>query len=97
WDNTLLIFLTDNGAQQVRYNAGLRGRKGTIYEGGIRVPAFFQWPAKVPGGRTIDRIAAHIDLVPTILNAAGVAPDPEAALDGISLVPLLTGHAAVTG
>jgi arylsulfatase A-like enzyme len=88
-NNTLVIFLTDNGAQQVRYNAGLRGRKGTTYEGGIRVPAFFQWPARVAGQRTIDRIAAHIDLWPTLLDACGVEPGTGPAVDGTSLLPLL--------
>jgi arylsulfatase A len=71
-DDTLLIFLTDNGPQQRRFNAGLRGRKGTTYEGGIRVPCFVQWPAKWKGGRRIDQIAAHIDLLPTVLEACGV-------------------------
>jgi arylsulfatase A-like enzyme len=89
--NTLVVFLTDNGAQQARYNAGLRGRKGTTYEGGIRVPAFFQWPARVAGKRTIDRIAAHIDLFPTLLDACGVPDTARAKVDGTSLLPLLNG------
>ena len=93
-ENTLVIFLTDNGAQQARFNAGLRGRKGTIYEGGIRVPAFFQWPARIAGQRTLDRIAAHIDLHPTLLEACGVSADGGPALDGASLLPLLTGKTA---
>ena len=69
--NTILIFLTDNGPQQKRYNAGMRGLKGTVYEGGIRVPCFVRWPAVVKPGSRIDHIAAHIDLLPTILDACG--------------------------
>ena len=92
--NTLVVFLTDNGAQQPRYNAGLRGRKGTTYEGGIHVPAFFQWPARAAGQRTLDRIAAHIDLLPTVLEACGVALENRHSIDGISLLPLLTGTAS---
>ncbi len=89
-ENTLFIFLTDNGPQQKRYNAGMRGLKGTVYQGGIRVPCFVQWPAKVKPGLMIDRIAAHIDLFPTILAACGVKA-PKVALDGRSLLPLLSG------
>ena len=66
--NTLVIFLTDNGPQQVRYVSGLRGRKGTVYDGGIRVPCFLRWPGVLKPGEQIDRIAAHIDLTPTVSN-----------------------------
>lgn len=89
-DNTLVIFLTDNGAQQERFNAGLRARKSWVYEGGIRVPCFMQWPARIAGGRQIDRVAAHIDILPTLLSAAGVSPPESLQLDGQSLLPLLT-------
>jgi len=96
-DNTIVIFLTDNGPQgfkkKVRYNAGLRGAKGTVYEGGIRVPCFVRWPARLEAGKTIDRIAAHIDMVPTLLEACA-APVPDGvALDGRNLMPLLNGEA----
>jgi arylsulfatase A-like enzyme len=87
--NTLVIFLTDNGAQQMRFSAGLRGRKGTTYEGGIHVPAFFQWPARIAGKRVIDRIAAHIDMWPTVLEACGVDRGDGPSVDGTSLMPLL--------
>lgn len=98
--NTLLIFLTDNGPQQNRFNAGLRGRKSHTYEGGIRVPFFVQWPARCSGGRVIDRVAAHIDLLPTILDAATGSSATKVSsndgrsrsIDGVSLVPLLTGN-----
>lgn len=92
--NTILIFLTDNGPQQRRYNAGMRGLKGTVYQGGIRVPFFLRWPKRVAAGSQVDRIAAHIDVVPTLLEACGVTPQAEVRLprhqfDGRSLLPLL--------
>lgn len=90
-ENTILIFLTDNGPQQKRYNAAMRGLKGTVYQGGIRVPCFLQWPAQVKPGLKIDRIAAHIDLFPTILAACAVKA-PKVAIDGRSLLPLLTNN-----
>ena len=96
-ENTLVVFLTDNGAQQARYNAGLRGRKGTVYEGGIHVPGFFQWPSRVPGQRSIDRIAAHIDLFPTILEACAAPLGDGPPIDGMSLLPLLTGKTPADG
>lgn len=90
-ENTIVIFTTDNGPAHPRYTSGLRGQKGTVYEGGIRVPFFVRWPGRLTGGREIDRIAAHIDVVPTLLEAAGVAAPGGLALDGRSLVPLLEG------
>lgn len=92
-ENTLVIFLTDNGPQQERYTGGLRARKSFTYEGGIRVPCIVQWPVKLTGERTIDRIAAHIDLLPTLLAACGVQPLASPKIDGMSLLPLLTGQA----
>ena len=87
-DDTIVIFLTDNGPQQVRYNSGLRGRKGMVYEGGVRVPCFIRWPARLKGNRDIDPIAAHIDIVPTILEACGARKPAEVNFDGKSLMPL---------
>ena len=93
-ENTIVIFLTDNGPQQERYTCGLRGRKGTVYEGGIRVPCFVKWPARFKPGREVDRIAAHIDIFPTLLGACGVAIPDGLSLDGVSLIPLLRGQDA---
>lgn len=89
-DSTLVIFLTDNGPQGVRYNAGMRGHKGTVYEGGIRVPLFVRWPKRVaPADHQLP--AAHIDLVPTILDACGIESGA-IPLDGRSLWPMLSGQ-----
>ena len=89
-ENTILIFMTDNGATTRRYTAGLRGLKGTVYEGGIRVPFLFRWPARLQPGSD-DRTAAHIDLMPTLLEAAGVAAPAAPSFDGVSLMPRLEG------
>jgi arylsulfatase A-like enzyme len=91
-ENTIVIFLTDNGPGGVRFNAGLRNRKGTVYEGGIRVPCYVRWPAAVKGGRTIDTPLAHIDVMPTLVEACGAQGkgDPP-AFDGRSFLSMLTG------
>jgi arylsulfatase A-like enzyme len=89
--DTVVIFLTDNGPQQPRYNAGMLRLKGTVNEGGIRVPFFIRWPARFAAGREVDRIAAHIDITPTVLEICRVAKPRRARFDGISLLPLLDG------
>ena len=93
-EKTLIWFFADNGPQQQRFNDGLRGRKAQIYEGGIRVLSFVQWPGRFPGGRQIDVPCAHIDLLPTFLELAAPNVSPRKPLDGSSLVNLLQGDAA---
>jgi arylsulfatase A-like enzyme len=93
-EDTIVIFMTDNGPtslQADRYTAGLRGQKGSVYEGGIRVPFFIRWPVGFKGDRKINRIAAHIDIMPTLLDACGVDKPAGVPLDGVSLMPLLQG------
>ena len=93
--DTILIFMTDNGPQRDRFNSGMRGRKGTVYQGGIRVPFFIRFPRLIKAGIEIDRAAAHIDVLPTILDLCGVArPDGRPRFDGRSLAPLLRGDAS---
>lgn len=89
--DTIVVFMTDNGPQQSRYNGGMRGRKSTVYEGGIRVPCFVRWPRVVKAGTTIDRLAAHIDFTPTLLEACGARAPERVKLDGRSLMPLIRG------
>lgn len=91
-DNTLVIFLTDNGPPQPRYNVGLKGMKGTPYEGGIHVPCLVRGPGIKNGAGGIAPIAAHIDLAPTILEACGAHAPDGVKLDGRSLWPQLTGQ-----
>jgi arylsulfatase len=89
-ENTLIIFITDNGPQQRRYNGNLRSRKGSVYEGGIRVPSFWHWPEKLD---PVDRefVSAHIDILPTILDLCGIPQNSDNPIDGISLLPVLNG------
>ena len=91
--DTIVVFLTDNGPQQPRYNAGLRDRKGSVHDGGIKVPCFVRWPGTLEPGRVVEPIAAHIDLAPTLLAACGVAKPAGVAFDGRDLLPLLKGEA----
>ncbi len=86
-DNTIVIFLTDNGPGGVRFNAGLRNRKGTVYDGGIRVPCYVRWPKEYAAGYVVDLPTAHIDLTPTLLAAAGT--QPTGPVDGRDVGPLL--------
>ena len=97
-ENTVLIFMTDNGtAAGFRdgkgFNAGMKGTKGSEYDGGHRVPCFIRWPAGGLGGaRDVDRLTAHIDLLPTLIDLCGLEKPPGVAFDGRSLVPLLRGR-----
>jgi arylsulfatase A len=86
---TIVVFLTDNGPNTDRYNGGMKGRKSSLHEGGVRVPLFIRWPGRIAPGIEIDRIAAHIDLLPTLMELSGIEDAGELALDGVSLVPLL--------
>lgn len=91
-DNTIVIFTTDNGtAGGVRiFDAGMKGGKGSVYEGGHRVPLFIRWPdGKLTGGKDIDQLVAHYDLLPTFVDLLGFDFNPVKPLDGKSLKPLL--------
>ena len=96
WENTLLVFLTDNGGSKAMsaVNTPLRGAKQQNYEGGIRTPFIVSWPAAFKGGRTLDTPISSLDILPTALAAAGVALPTERPLDGKSLLPLLTGKSS---
>ncbi|MGL4552099.1 MAG: sulfatase-like hydrolase/transferase, partial [Gemmataceae bacterium] len=93
-ENTLIFFLSDNGgptASTTSNNGPLRGQKATTLEGGIRVPFCFQWKGKVPAGKTYDHRVIQLDILPTALAAAGAKVEAEWKLDGVDLVPNLTG------
>ena len=92
--NTVLIFTSDNGPWLPRYNGGMRGRKAEVDEGGVRVPLFIRWPGQISAGATVTKIAAHIDLFPTILALCGIPKPKTLPQDGCSLVPLLEGDTA---
>lgn len=111
-DNTLLLLSSDNGPEHREVNswgsaAGLRGAKGFVYEGGIRVPLLLQWPRRLTRPAVLRTPVHFWDLLPTLCAAAGVAPPASLHLDGVSLLPLLlplpphagaaVGSAAVAG
>ena len=92
FENTLIIFLTDNGPNGVRYTNGLKGRKGQVDEGGVRVPFILHHPGEPAwAGRKITNMAAHIDLLPTLADLLSWQLSDTLRLDGTSLLPLLAG------
>jgi arylsulfatase/arylsulfatase A len=92
--NTIVIFMCDNGPDGARFVGPMRGKKSEVLDGGIRSPFFLHWPACAKPGTTSDRIAAHIDVMPTLLAAANVPVPAGLKLDGRSLLPLLDGDQA---
>lgn len=93
-ENTLVFFFSDNGGptqQTTSNNAPLRGVKATTLEGGVRVPFCAQWKGKIPAGKVFDQPIIQLDILPTALVAAGAAIDPAWKLDGVDLMPYLTG------
>ncbi len=93
-DNTIVIFMTDNGTASGAgvYDGGLRGEKGSEYEGGHRVPFMIRWPAgELGGGLKVDQLVAHYDVLPTFVDLLGLDFNPVKPLDGMSVKPLLYG------
>ncbi|NWG52090.1 MAG: sulfatase [Hydrogenophilaceae bacterium] len=95
-DNTIVVFSSDNGGAGYiglpDVNAPYRGWKATFFEGGIRVPMFMRWPARIAAGRRIAAPVAHIDVAPTLAAAAGARLPEGVAIDGADLLPLATGE-----
>ena len=99
-EDTILIFMTDNGSsggwfepQGRGYNAGMRGKKGSYYEGGHRVPFFIRWPAGgIPAGVDIRELITHMDLLPTFIELCGLDKPEHEPFDGVSVAPLLRGE-----
>ena len=88
-NDTLLIFMTDNGPSASQYNGDHKGKKNSVDEGGTRVPSFWRWPGVLKPGTDVDRIANHFDILPTFAAIAGGEPKEKAQLHGRSLTPLL--------
>jgi len=96
-ENTILIFMTDNGTATAHrvYNAGMRNNKGSEYDGGHRVPCFLRWPGGgLKPGMDVTRLTAHIDLLPTLIELCGLKKPPNVKFDGRSIAPLLGDAAA---
>jgi arylsulfatase A len=91
---TLVVFVDDNGGERLSSIAPLSGSKGTLWEGGIRVPCLVRWPGVVPAGSVSHQTVMTMDLTATILSACGVAPPAGRVLDGEDVLPILAGKAA---
>lgn len=87
--NTIVIYLSDNGPNGWRWNGGMKGRKGSTDEGGVRSPMIMKWDGKLPADKKITQIAGAIDLLPTLSDLAGIDTHAKKSLDGKSLKPLL--------
>ena len=99
-DNTLLLFTSDNGPEHHHTDApgssgGLRGTKRSLYEGGIRVPTVVEWPGRIGSGKTLGIPAVTSDILPTVLDYAGVAYPDGRPVDGVSLRAALEGKSSV--
>jgi arylsulfatase A-like enzyme len=93
-ENTIVIFTSDNGGERFADTWPFTGKKTDLLEGGLRIPMVIAWPARIAPGRTSDQVAIHMDWLPTLLAAAGTAPDPGYPADGMNLLPALAGNAA---
>ena len=98
-ENTIVIFTADHGTAAGfdpstgdGFNAGMRGKKGSMYDGGHRVNCFFRWPGDLPAGRVVDALTAHIDVLPTLIDLCDLEMNREVAFDGISLAPQMRGE-----
>jgi arylsulfatase A-like enzyme len=92
YDNTIILFLSDNGGSGNGGNAPLRGSKSTMWEGGLRVPFIMRWPGKVPAGKVTDEFLTTLEIVPTLLAATGAAAPTKVTLDGFDMLPVLRGE-----
>ncbi|MDZ7608136.1 MAG: arylsulfatase [Cyclobacteriaceae bacterium] len=90
-ENTIVIFMTDNGPNGERYNGGMRGIKGSIHEGGVRVPCFINWKGKI-APKSIETISAHIDMLPTLMTLCHLDGPENLVLDGVDLSAVLLGE-----
>lgn len=90
--NTVVIFMSDNGPAEGRYIAGMRGMKGSVYRGGVRVPFFIRYPMAFAGGRKVETTAAHIDVLPTLAHLCHVKIPDDRTIDGKNLLPVIKGE-----
>ncbi len=88
-ENTIIVYFADNGPNGWRWNDGMKGRKGSTDEGGVRSPLFIQWTGVIEAGKNISQIAGAIDLLPSLVDLTGIEGTTNKPLDGISLKPLL--------
>lgn len=92
-DRTIIIYLSDNGPNGHRWNGGMKGVKGSTDEGGVRSPFFIRWKGKIQAGRNVEQLSSVVDLLPTLLDLAGVKPPLyNKPLDGVSLKSILLNN-----
>ena len=87
-ENTIVLYFSDNGPNSFRFNGGMKGRKGSTDEGGVRSPGFISWPGKLPAGKTVAQICGAIDILPTLLSLSGISRVGDMPLDGKDLSKL---------
>jgi arylsulfatase A-like enzyme len=92
--DTVVVYFTDNGPNGARWNGGMKGRKGSTDEGGVRSPLLVRWPAAIEPGTVVTPVAAAIDLYPTLTDLAGVKRAGDKPFDGVSVAPWLLGKGA---
>ncbi|MFZ5828764.1 MAG: arylsulfatase [Planctomycetota bacterium] len=92
-DNTLVIFMSDNGGVSKAFKAGIRGNKAQVYEGGVRVPCFVRWPGRFPAGTKVGAMASHLDVLPTICDLLELPLPDKQPIDGRSILDLLNNGA----
>ncbi len=90
-EDTIVIYFSDNGPNKFRWNGGMKGKKGTTDEGGVRSPLVIRWPGKIAEGTRVPQIAGAVDLLPTLADMCGISVASQKPLDGKSLKPLLAG------
>ena len=93
--NTLVIFTNDNGGEWLSRNAPLTNRKSTLWEGGIRVPLILRWPGQLPANKSSAQVAITMDLTASILGVTGTAVPSSHRLDGLNLLPSLSGQSPI--
>jgi arylsulfatase A-like enzyme len=92
-ENTIVVYFSDNGPNSHRWTGGMKGKKGTTDEGGVRSVCFLRWPAKLPAGHPVAPVCGAIDLLPTLTSLAGIPRVGTLPLDGRDLSPLLLNQA----
>lgn len=93
-ENTIVVFLSDNGPNGWRWNGGMRGRKGSTDEGGVRSPLFIKWKDHIPKNKKVNQLGGSIDLLPTLTTLAGIGMETKNPIDGIDLSPYLLEDSA---
>ncbi|WP_182866846.1 arylsulfatase [Rhodopirellula sp. JC639] len=89
-DDTLVVFTSDNGGVSKYFKGGMNGNKASVYEGGVRAPCFVRWPKQIKPGQIVNAQTSHVDWLPTFCELAGARVPQDRAIDGVSLVKLLT-------